>query len=151
MSGMIDRPERGGEVNPADRDSQGQPARFYEFGPFRIDAAKRLLLREGEALALTPKAFDTLLALVERAGQLVTKDELMSRLWPDTFVEEGSLTRNISALRKALGEHPREHRYIVTVPGQGYRFVARVAPLAGETGNLRLIERTRTQITVTEE
>jgi Tol biopolymer transport system component/DNA-binding winged helix-turn-helix (wHTH) protein len=148
---MIDRSEQGGEVNPADSDSPSQPARFYEFGPFLIDAAKRLLLREGEALQLTPKAFDTLLALVERAGQLVTKDELMSRLWPDTFVEEGSLTRNISALRKALGENPREHRYIVTVPGQGYRFVARVAPLAGETGNLRLIERTRTQITVTEE
>lgn len=135
-------------MNPADSDST---TRFYQFGPFRIDTAKRLLLREGEALPLTPKAFDTLLLLVERSGELVTKDELISRLWPDTFVEEGSLTRNVSALRKALGEDPREHRYIVTIPGQGYRFVAKVVRLAGETGNLRLIERTKTSIFVTEE
>lgn len=89
--------------------------------------------------------------LVENSGETVTKEELMSALWPDIFVEEGSLTRNISALRKALGENPREHRYIVTIPGQGYSFVARVTPLAGETGNLTVIEKTRTSILVTEE
>lgn len=138
-------------MKPAESNSTGPPARFYQFGPFRLDAARRVLLREGELLPLTPKAFDTLLLLVERPGELVTKDELMGRLWPDTFVEEGSLTRNISALRKALGENPREHRYIATVPGRGYRFVARVARLTGETGNLRLTERTTTSITFTEE
>lgn len=129
-----------------------EPAvRFYEFGPFRVDKVKRLLSRAGEPVPLTPKAFDTLLLLVENRGQLVTKDALMSELWPDTFVEEGSLTRNISALRKALGENPREHRYIVTVPGQGYSFVAKVGQLSGETGNLTITERIRTSITVTEE
>ncbi|HSO76527.1 MAG TPA: winged helix-turn-helix domain-containing protein, partial [Blastocatellia bacterium] len=125
--------------------------RFYEFGPFRVDKVKRLLSRAGEPVPLTPKAFDTLLLLVENSGQLVTKDALMSELWPDTFVEEGSLTRNISALRKALGENPREHRYIVTVPGQGYSFVAKVRHLSGETGNLKITERIRTSIIVTEE
>ncbi len=136
---------RSAQTNPE------QAARFYEFGPFRVDKVKRLLSRAGEPVPLTPKAFDTLLVLVENSGELVTKDALMSELWPDTFVEEGSLTRNISALRKALGENPREHRYIVTVPGQGYSFVAKVGQLSGETGNLTITERIRTSIIVTEE
>jgi TolB-like protein/DNA-binding winged helix-turn-helix (wHTH) protein len=75
-------------------------------------------------VALSPKAFETLLALVEQPGRVITKDELLSRIWGDTVVEEGGLTRNISILRKALGEKPDDHRYIVTVPGRGYRFVA---------------------------
>ncbi|HWN98761.1 MAG TPA: winged helix-turn-helix domain-containing protein [Blastocatellia bacterium] len=104
---------------------------FYEFGSFRIDAAKRLLLREGNVVPLTPKAFDLLLALVEEGGQVVEKAALMSRVWPDSFVEEGNLTYNVSMLRKALGERAGEHQYIVTVPGRGYRFVANLSEIRG--------------------
>ncbi len=99
---------------------------IYEFGTFRLDAQKRLLMRDGEIVALKPKAFDTLLALIRADGQVVEKDELMSLVWPDTAVEEGNLTFNISSLRKALGDDPRRHEYIVTIPGQGYQFVAGV-------------------------
>jgi DNA-binding winged helix-turn-helix (wHTH) protein len=106
---------------------QGQSV--YEFGPYRIDAAKRLLLRDGETVPLTPKCFDILLALVETSGEVIGKDVLMNRVWPDSFVEEGNLTYNISMLRKALGERAKEHLYIVTVPGRGYQFVAGVDEL----------------------
>ena len=98
----------------------------FEFGPFRLNADRRLLLRDGEPVALAPKALETLLALVEQPGRVITKDELLQRIWGDAVVEEGGLTRNISILRKALGEKPDDHQYIVTVPGQGYRFVASV-------------------------
>src|SRR3989442_14401710 len=94
---------------------------FYEFGPFCVDTKERLLLREGQVLTLTPKAFDTLLLLVENGGHVLTKEEMMSRLWPDTFVEEANLTNNISMLRKALGETQDERLYIQTVPRVGYR------------------------------
>ena len=97
---------------------------FYEFGPFRVDPVKRLLLRDGEPVSLTPKAMEILLVLVENKGEVLVKEELMERIWPDTVVEEGNLNRNISTLRKVLGESPEDHRYIVTVPGRGYRFVA---------------------------
>jgi DNA-binding winged helix-turn-helix (wHTH) protein len=93
---------------------------LYEFGPFRVDPEKQKLLRAGESIALTPKAFQLLLVLVRRSNQIVSKDELMNTVWPDTFVEETNLTRNIFALRKALGESAQD-RYIITVPGQGYR------------------------------
>jgi len=99
---------------------------LYEFGPFRLDSGKRLLLRDGEPLQLRPKAFDTLLVLVQNSGRVLDKDELMQAVWGATIVEEGGLTRNISVLRKALGESPDEHRYIVTAPGRGYCFVATV-------------------------
>src|SRR5262245_5978844 len=135
----------------ADNQPSRRPARFYEFGPFRIDRQKRVLLRGAEPIPLTPKAFDTLLVLVEVGSDMLTKDQLLREPWPDTFVEEGSLTRNISALRKALGESPQDHRYIVTIPGQGYRFVAKVTPLFGETGSLTFVERTRTSVVVTEQ
>jgi DNA-binding winged helix-turn-helix (wHTH) protein/TolB-like protein len=105
---------------------------FYKFGPFRLDVLKRLLLRDGEVVPLTSKAFETLLALVERRGEILGKEELLSRIWPDAVVEEKNLTINISALRKTLGESPQEHRYIVTVPGRGYRFVADVQEVADE-------------------
>lgn len=102
-------------------------AKIYSFGAFRLDTARRLLQRNtGATVPLTPKACELLLLLVENQGQLLTKPELMNRLWPDSFVEEGNLTQTISVLRKALGENPRQHQYIVTVPGQGYRFVAAV-------------------------
>ena len=89
---------------------------FYEFGPFRIDALKRVLLREGEVVPLKAKAFDTLLVLVQHHGEVLEKDDLMERLWPDSDVEESNLPQHISALRKTLGESPNERRYIVTVP-----------------------------------
>src|SRR5215475_5317585 len=102
------------------------PRRFYEFGPFQIDTVKRLLLRDSEPVALKAKCFETLLVLVEARGQVLDKDELMRRVWPDTIVEESNLTVYISTLRRALGENHRDHRYIVTVPGRGYSFVAQV-------------------------
>ena len=100
----------------------------YEFGPFRLDGARRLLLRDGEPVPLTPKAFEILLALVESGGRVVGKDEILQKIWPDTVVEENNLTVNMSALRKALGDSPAERRYIATVSGQGYRFVADLRP-----------------------
>jgi TolB-like protein/DNA-binding winged helix-turn-helix (wHTH) protein/Flp pilus assembly protein TadD len=99
---------------------------IYEFGPFRIDTVKRLLWREGQLVQLTSKGFDTLLVLIEQRGQVVAKDDLMKALWPDTVVEENNLTQQISMLRKALGERVNDHRYVVTVPGRGYCFVAEV-------------------------
>src|SRR6478735_5860969 len=99
---------------------------FYEFGPFRIDMERYLLLRAGEPISLSPKVFETLLFLVQNRGRIGKKDEIISNVWPDTFVEESNLAQNIFLLRKALGEEKNEHRYIVTIPGVGYRFVAPV-------------------------
>ena len=99
---------------------------FYEFGPFRLDTGERLLLRDGAEVPLTPKVFDLLLVLVENSGHILEKDELLKAIWLDTVVEETSLTRNISTLRKALGESPDTHQYIETIPWRGYRFVAGV-------------------------
>lgn len=96
----------------------------YAFGPFLLDTRERRLLRDGVAIPLTLKALDLLQALVENQGHLVTKDELMRRVWPDAVVEENNLTVTISALRKALGEGPTDRQYIETVPRRGYRFVA---------------------------
>src|SRR5678815_684255 len=97
---------------------------LYEFGPFQLNTAERQLLRDGQKIPLTPKAFDTLVALIERRGHLVEKEELMSALWPDSFVEEGNLTNNVSVLRKALGDGENGSTYIETVPKVGYRFIA---------------------------
>src|SRR4029450_11696364 len=99
---------------------------LYQFGPFHLDPARRLLLRDSQIVALAPKAFETLALLVQNHGNVVEKDVLMQHVWPDTFVEEGSLTRNISVLRKTLGESPSDHRYIATAPRRGYCFVAPV-------------------------
>ena len=103
--------------------------RVYEFGPFQLDARRRLLLRQDRSIPLTPKALELLLVLIEHSGRVVEKDELMRRLWPDSFVEEGNLAFNVSNLRKALGESPGRRDYIVTIPGRGYQFVAPVKPL----------------------
>jgi DNA-binding winged helix-turn-helix (wHTH) protein len=94
------------------------PMRIYEFGPFRVDALRRVLLRETNEVRLPAKSFEILLVLLEEKGRLVDKDELMRRVWPDAVVEENNLTVNMSALRKSLGESPRDHRYLVTVPGR---------------------------------
>jgi DNA-binding winged helix-turn-helix (wHTH) protein/tetratricopeptide (TPR) repeat protein len=103
------------------------PTEIYEFGDFRLDAAKRLVSRgNGMPLPLTPKVFDTLLCLVEHSGSVLAKERLMEVVWPDSVVEENNLNQNISTLRRVLGENPASHRYIVTVPGRGYRFVADV-------------------------
>jgi DNA-binding winged helix-turn-helix (wHTH) protein len=104
----------------------------YEFGRFRLKVAERVLLREGELVPLTPKVFDILVTLVENGGQVVAKDDLMRRVWPNTFVEEGNLTQNISLLRKALGETPGGVQFIETVPRRGYRFVAETSEVWGD-------------------
>jgi eukaryotic-like serine/threonine-protein kinase len=99
---------------------------LYEFGPFRLDPEKELLLREDETVPIAPKAFQMLLVLIRHNQQVVTKDDLMKTIWPDTFVEEVNLSRNVFLLRKALGESRQDHQYIVTVPGRGYRFAGDV-------------------------
>lgn len=104
---------------------------LYEFGPFRIDVDKEVLLRTGAHVPLTPKTFQILLVLVRHSKEVVTKDDLMKAVWPDTFVEETNLTRNVFALRKALGES-KENRYIITVPGHGYRFAEEVRAVPGQ-------------------
>ncbi|MGI8734482.1 MAG: winged helix-turn-helix domain-containing protein [Pyrinomonadaceae bacterium] len=104
---------------------------IYVFGPFRLETKERLLMRDGQVLTLTPKAFETLLLLIENSGHVLTKEEMMSRLWPDTFVEEANLTNNISILRKALGATDNGHPYIQTVPRVGYRFMASVTRNSG--------------------
>jgi DNA-binding winged helix-turn-helix (wHTH) protein/TolB-like protein len=101
-------------------------AHLYEFGPFILDTAQHLLRRQGEAVPLTPKTFDLLLVLLENRGRMLPKDELMRTLWPNSFVDESNLTQQISMIRRALGETAGDHRYIVTVPGRGYRFAAEV-------------------------
>jgi DNA-binding winged helix-turn-helix (wHTH) protein/TolB-like protein/Flp pilus assembly protein TadD len=102
------------------------PAGIYDFEPFRLDTRKRLLLCDQKPVALPSKAYDALVVLVTNSGQVIEKDELIKRVWPNSFVEEANLTVCISALRKALGERPNEPRYIMTVPGRGYQFVASV-------------------------
>lgn len=103
-----------------------QKSHFYEFGRFRLDARERVLLRDRDLVPLTPKVFEILLALVEQSGRVVEKDNLMKRVWPDTFVEEGNLTQSVSLLRKALGETPGGVHFIETISRRGYRFVATV-------------------------
>ncbi|MEK6320813.1 MAG: winged helix-turn-helix domain-containing protein [Acidobacteriota bacterium] len=116
----------------------GKPTkRIYEFGTFRLDTAERLLLCNGETVPLTPKAFDTLVVLVQKSGHVVGKDELMNEVWADSFVEESNLTQNIFVLRKLLGEDYGGRSYIETVPKRGYRFVASVREvLDDDTGDL---------------
>lgn len=106
-------------------------ARAYEFEGFRVDARQRVLysLPGNTRIELQPRVFDALLCFLERPGELLGKRELMLALWPNVIVEENSLNQVVSQLRKALGEKPSEHRFIVTSPGRGYRFVAAVRPL----------------------
>src|SRR6266850_1179855 len=97
------------------------------FGPFRFVVAQRLLFEGDKPVRLGSRAFDILAALVERAGQVVGKEELIARAWPQTFVEEANLKIQVSALRRALGDGQNGHRYVVTVLGRGYNFVAPVS------------------------
>jgi TolB-like protein len=105
----------------------------YEFGPFRLLPSERLLLKDGQPVAVTPKVFDTLLVFVQQHGRLLSKDELIKLIWHGGIVEEGNLTQNIFVLRKVMGESPNDHRYLVTVPMQGYRFVAKVREVYDES------------------
>src|SRR2546428_13021730 len=130
---------------------QAEIKRIYEFGPFHLDADDRLLLRAGRPIALTPKAFNTLLLLVENRGRLVEKEELMKSVWPDSFVEENNLSRRIYLLRKALGESSDEVKYIETVPKHGYRFVANVVELETNGADLILEKHTSSKIITEEE
>src|SRR5262245_64044 len=104
-----------------------QKRQIYEFDNFRLDSQERQLLRDGQSVQLPSKAFDLLLTLVENSGRLVDKEELYQRVWADRIVEESNLTVQMSAIRKALGERKENPRYIVTVPGRGYRFIGEVA------------------------
>ena len=123
---------------------------LFKFGCFRLDPAEHLLLRDGEPVPLEPKVFETLLVLIRHAGRLVGKDELMQTVWPDSFVEESNLTRNISVLRKALNRNDRGPQYIETVPKLGYRFVGEVRALAGERTEL-IVQSSKVSVVVEEE
>jgi pimeloyl-ACP methyl ester carboxylesterase/DNA-binding winged helix-turn-helix (wHTH) protein len=121
--------------------------RFYVFGVFRIDVTERVLFNEKGPLLLTPKAFDTLLVLVENSGHVIGKKDLMEQVWPDSYVEENNLAQNISALRKVLGEGGP--KFIETVPKRGYRFVADVTE-SSDDADLMVSERTRTRVIIEE-
>ena len=130
MSSLRRNPSRGPE-------SKGTPS--YEFGPFVLDTVQHLLLKEGETIALSPKTYDTLLFLVQNNSRMISKEELMSALWPDSFVEESNLTQQVSMARKALGETAGDPRYIVTVPARGYRFAVTVRPVIKDRPALELV------------
>lgn len=127
---------------------------FYSFGDFTVDVEQKVLLRNATPLALAPKVFDTLMILLDNGGRIVEKEDLMKRLWPDTFVEESNLTFNIQQLRKSLGDNAREPKFIETVPRRGYRFIAdvtrddpvstSVSPEAHSSTNVRAVPRFRT-------
>src|SRR5262249_13123234 len=123
---------------------------FYELGPFRIDVANRLLLRDGEPLPLTPKAVDTLLAVVQHSGQVLKKEELMKLVWPDSVVEEGNLTQNIYLLRKTLSEGSNGQNYIETIPRRGYRFVGAAHEASEEGGAPTSVEKNEVQAVIEE-
>src|SRR5215831_14437390 len=104
---------------------------LFEFGPFVLDPAKHQLLRDGEAVPLTPKTFDLLRVLVENHDRMLSKEELIKTLWPDSYVDQSNLTQQISMIRRALGESAGESRFVTTVPARGYRFTAAVTRRSG--------------------
>jgi DNA-binding winged helix-turn-helix (wHTH) protein/tetratricopeptide (TPR) repeat protein len=126
------------------------PKVVYEFGPFRMDPDKQVLLRDGQLIAVTPKAFETLLVLVRRGREVVSKEELLKEIWPDSFVEEANLSQHIFKLRKALGDTLEGERYIVTLPGRGYRFAVPVRTIT-QGGEVLIAQmRSRAQIVIEE-
>jgi len=125
--------------------------KHYEFERFRVDAAERVLLRDAVPVYLPPKAFDTLLVLVERSGHIIEKDELMRKVWPETFVEESNLTQYISVLRRTLGDERQEQRYIETIPRRGYRFVPPVRQAWSADGDLISATHTKASVAIKEE
>src|SRR5213078_4611093 len=128
-----------------------QTKELFEFGQFTLDAHERRLLRNGQPVPLKPKVIETLLVLVENCGRTTDKEELMKRLWPDTFVEDANLTVNISQLRKALGENESREIYIETVPKRGYRFNAQVTKVLADPVDMVVRERTRARVVIEEE
>jgi DNA-binding winged helix-turn-helix (wHTH) protein/tetratricopeptide (TPR) repeat protein len=130
--------------------SDQRTKQVYTFGPFRVDAEKELLFRGDENVAIAPKTFQVLLVLMRHKREVVTKDELLKSVWPDTFVEEANLSRNIFLLRKALGEGPQDHQYIVTVPGRGYRFAEDVQLLPEQELDIVSASHARVQIELKE-
>src|SRR5205085_4504687 len=128
-----------------------RPAKhFYEFGAFQLDVRERVLRRDGQPVQLTPKAFDTLLVLVEHSGHVVAKGEMIERIWPDSFVEEGNLAFNISVLRKTLAGGSRGAQFIGTVPKRGYRFTARVREFDDEDADVVIEKQTTARIVIEE-
>ncbi len=129
--------------------SEGQKGKeLYEFGPFRVDAQRELLFRSGEPVALTTKTFRILMVLIRHGNEIVTKDDLMKTVWPETFVGEDNLSRHISMLRKVLGESPQDHRYIVTVAGQGYRLAETVHAITEHEVDLLAASHSKVQVQV---
>jgi DNA-binding winged helix-turn-helix (wHTH) protein/TolB-like protein len=110
----------------------GSAPQAYEFGPFVLDTIQHALLKAGAPVALTPKTYDTLLVLVQNSGRMLSKEELMNLLWPDSFVEESNLTQQVSMIRRALGDSPSDPHFIVTISGRGYRFAAEVRSWGSE-------------------
>ena len=124
----------------------------YQFDRFELDPVRRMLLRDGKAVPLKPKVFETLLVLIRNSGRVMDKDELMQQVWPDTVVEEVNLAHNISVLRKALGQKSDENRFIITVPGRGYGFVADVTQSSAQaSAALSEYELTRSRLIVEEQ
>lgn len=109
--------------------------RDFTFGSFRLRESERLLLSHSLPIPLTPKAFDVLVLLVKNAGHLVEKENLIQSAWPDSFVEEGNLTRTIHTLRRALGDDSHDNKFIETVPTKGYRFIAPIEVISAEPAN----------------
>src|SRR5580698_1680707 len=109
-----------------------KPEGIYQFGEFRIESLARTLRREEELVTLNRRAFDVLLYFVQNPGRVLTRDELLKNVWPDTFVDENSLAQSISVLRRALEEKPGDNSFIVTLPGRGYQFVSQVQVVGSE-------------------
>ncbi len=127
-------------LNFSEREMNGEEKHFYKFKSFRLDVAERQLLHHSSPVPLTPKAFDVLVLLVERRGHLVEKDELLQKVWADSFVEEANIPRIIHTLRRALGEDENNNKFIETIAKKGYRFVAKVTEVPfgdGETERRR--------------
>ena len=127
-----------------------KPKELYEFGPFRVDPEKEVLQRDGNLIPLQPKTFQVLLVLVRHNQEVVTKDDLMKTVWPDTFVEEANLSRNIFMLRKALGESLQDHQYILTVPGRGYRLAENVRLVPEQQVSIVAAQDSKVQVEVKE-
>ena len=137
-----------GEGVPLSTAMTNGPKVLYEFGPFQVDPAKQVLLRENQPVAITPKVFETLLILVRHSRDVVTKDDLIKGVWPDSFVEESNLSQNIFVLRKTLGDTLEDRRYIATIPGRGYRFVAEVRTVSQDGDDVLISSSFRSQMVV---
>lgn len=127
------------------------PSRLYKFGQFSLDATERLLFDGTDTIALTPKAFDTLLLLIENSGHVLSKEEIMEKVWEDSFVEENNLAQNISILRKALGEGANGAKFIETVSKRGYRFISPIEFIGDDFDSSITIEHTRATLVIEEE